>query len=238
MPYRALQADLIIETADTLALRITERFPEAGFSGVARELAALGRDIAADTTTIAHPVVWLRVVIGAIVTLGAAAFAFIAGNAVLPDGSARLGAFELVQGVEAAINTAVLLGAGLFALVKLEERLKRQRVLKGLHGLRSLIHVIDMHQLTKDPATFGAEFAPTAHSPKRRLTRAELSRYLDYCSEMLALTGKFAALYAQALSDAVVVDAVNDIETLGSNLSRKVWQKIALLAGGGGARRG
>jgi hypothetical protein len=26
-----------------------------------------------------------------------------------------------------------------------------------------------------------------------------------------------------------VVDAVNDIESLGSNLSRKIWQKITLI---------
>jgi hypothetical protein len=30
----------------------------------------------------------------------------------------------------------------------------------------------------------------------------------------------------------VVVDAVNDIETLGTNLSRKIWQKIMLIDAG------
>jgi len=28
-----------------------------------------------------------------------------------------------------------------------------------------------------------------------------LCRYLDYCSELLSLTGKLAALYAQSFSD-------------------------------------
>ena len=46
---------------------------------------------------------------------------------------------------------------------------------------------------------------------------------------MLSLTGKVAALYAQELDDPVVVEAVNDIEMLATNLSRKVWQKIAIL---------
>ena len=46
---------------------------------------------------------------------------------------------------------------------------------------------------------------------------------------MLSITGKLAALYAQALNDDVVVNAVNDIENLGTNLSRKIWQKIMLV---------
>ena len=44
--------------------------------------------------------------------------------------------------------------------------------------------------------------------------RHELMRYLDYCSEMLSLTNKLAALYAQNLPDSVVIDTVNDIEEL------------------------
>jgi hypothetical protein len=61
------------------------------------------------------------------------------------------------------------------------------------------------------------------------MKRFELTRYLDYCSEMLALTGKLATLYAQSLPDQVVIDAVNDIEILTANLSGKIWQKITIL---------
>jgi hypothetical protein len=61
------------------------------------------------------------------------------------------------------------------------------------------------------------------------MTAFELSRYLDYSSEMLSLTGKIAALYAQNFDDAHVVAAVNDIEDLTSGLSRKIWQKIMIL---------
>lgn len=86
-----------------------------------------------------------------------------------------------------------------------------------------------MHQLTKDPAALSGAFTPTAHSPQRIEDPAELARYLDYCSEMLSVTGKLAALFAQAIQDEVVTSAVNDIEDLGSNLSRKIWQKITLI---------
>jgi hypothetical protein len=46
---------------------------------------------------------------------------------------------------------------------------------------------------------------------------------------MLSLTGKLAALYAQSVNDTVVVEAVNDIENLATNLSRKIWQKIMMV---------
>ena len=86
-----------------------------------------------------------------------------------------------------------------------------------------------MHQLTKDPSLVLGRDHDTAASPKREMTAFELGRYLDYSSEMLSLAGKVAALYAQDLDDPVVVEAVNDIEMLATNLSRKIWQKIAIL---------
>jgi hypothetical protein len=63
----------------------------------------------------------------------------------------------------------------------------------------------------------------------RHLSRAQLTRYLEYCAELLALVSKLAALHAQDLQDAVVLEAVNDVETLTADLSRKVWQKITIL---------
>ena len=86
-----------------------------------------------------------------------------------------------------------------------------------------------MHQLTKDPSMGVNVGSDTPSSPRRTLTRFELTRYLDYCSEMLSLTSKVAALYAQALPDPVVTDAVSDIERIASGLSQKIWQKIMIL---------
>jgi hypothetical protein len=61
------------------------------------------------------------------------------------------------------------------------------------------------------------------------MTLFELSRYLDYCSEALSLTGKVAALYVQRFDDAVALDAVNEVEQLTTGLSRKIWQKLTVL---------
>ena len=61
------------------------------------------------------------------------------------------------------------------------------------------------------------------------MTRFELGRYLDYCSELLSLVSKIAALYVQRFDDEVVLGAVNEVETLTNGLSRKIWQKIMIL---------
>ncbi len=117
-------------------------------------------------------------------------------------------------------------------LARWETRLKRARTLRHLYELRAFAHVIDMHQLTKDPSIVLGGGGPrtTASSPQRPMSEFQLSRYLDYCSEMLALTSKLAALYAARSRDAEVVDAVNDVETLTSDLGRKIWQKITILS--------
>jgi len=144
----------------------------------------------------------------------------------------QIGSTELLsvlQAVEAAANIVVLLGAVLFFLISLETRLKRNRSLRDLHVFRSIAHVIDMHQLTKDPSSVLASECATASSPQRTMSSFELTRYLDYCSEMLSLTSKLAAVYAQNLPDPVVIDAVNEIESLTTNLSQKIWQKITIL---------
>jgi hypothetical protein len=91
------------------------------------------------------------------------------------------------------------------------------------------MHVIDMHQLTKDPSAAVSVGGKTASSPARTLTPYELSRYLDYCAEMMSLTSKVAVLFAQSLPDPVVTDAVSDIERIASGMAQKVWQKIMML---------
>lgn len=227
MPYTMLNPDKIIKTADILETRVTERFPNASLVGVAAELKAIAIDAKLRAEKLSEPIQWLRVATFASVFLGIMVFFFI--GTFLNFDRIATGAFDFVQGIEATINAVVLAGLGLITIAKSEERIKRRKVLDGLHGLRSVIHIIDMHQLTKDPVSLRTGFKPTPSSPERKLTPNELVRYLDYCSEMLSLTGKISALYAQAVPDMEVVNAVNDVEALGGNLSRKIWQKIMLI---------
>jgi hypothetical protein len=227
MPFRSLDPQKILTTTERLERRIVERFPDRGLAAVAREVTALARTVDREVAGLEPPIWALRLLVGAIVLAGAAVFLWI--GSIIPLNQVGRDTFDSVEGVEAAINTILLAALGLIALVRLEARVKRQRVAKGLHALRSVIHVIDMHQLTKDPVTLSPDFQPTEASPHRDMTAVEMSRYLDYCSELLAITGKLAALYAQAVPDEGVASAVNDIEVLGSSLSRKIWQKITLI---------
>ena len=227
MPYTSLNPEKIISTAEKLENRISERFPNASLVGVASELKSLAVQTKSEAEKLEQPIRWVRIATAASVFFGIIVFFFI--GRFLTFDRIDTGAFNFVQGLEAVINAIVLIGLGFITIAKSEERIKRKKVLGGLHRLRSLIHIIDMHQLTKDPVMMRETFKPTASSPKRTLKPAELVRYLDYCSEMLSITGKTAALYAQAVPDTEVVNAVNDVEALGGNLSRKIWQKIMLI---------
>ena len=130
---------------------------------------------------------------------------------------------------EALFNDLILIGAAIFFLITFETRLKRKRALDALNDLRVIAHIIDMHQLTKDPNLVQGTHHSTTSSPKRTLSKFELQRYLDYCSEATAIISKVAALYAQSLNDDIVISAVNEIEVLCTGLSRKIWQKIMIL---------
>jgi hypothetical protein len=139
----------------------------------------------------------------------------------------RLGNF--IPLLESGINDVILIGAGIFFLISAETRIKRRRVLNSLHRLRVFAHIIDMHQLHKDPERVRQRGDITPSTPRIDLTPFELSRYLDYCSELLSLTGIIAGLYAQNSEDPVLVDAVSDIEQITNGISRKIWQKLMIL---------
>ena len=113
--------------------------------------------------------------------------------------------------------------------VSWENRIKRNRALIAIHELRAMAHIVDMHQLTKDPERLMSPREDTPSSPERVMSAPELGRYLDYCSELLALTSKIAALFVQQFNDPVVLSTVNEVETLVTGLSGKIWQKITLL---------
>jgi hypothetical protein len=136
---------------------------------------------------------------------------------------------DFVQVSEAGLNEAVLIGAGMIFLTTLESRRKRKRVISAVNRLRSIAHIIDAHQLTKDPAGISSINLSTPHSPQRDLTEFNLCRYLDYCSEMLSLVSKIGFLYVQNFDDAAANNAVNELDNLANGLSRKIWQKIMII---------
>lgn len=225
--YQALDPARIVETLRRLHARVADRFPQSGLAKVCAEAVQTAERTAAQAAAIAKPNALLRIGVGALIVAGAAAQ--IGAARLLHIESASLDALGLVTGLEAAVNLLILFGGGVWFLLTIEERIKRQKVLAALHELRALAHVIDMHQLTKDPTIVLGPHLATQASPARAMSEFELARYLDYCAEMLALIGKLAALYGERMRDPVIIDAVNDLENLTANLGRKIWQKIMII---------
>ena len=235
MASTTLEPKLIVNTIELLNKRIEERFPDAGLKDVCTNVLKLAKNMESRAVWIGKPVVWLRLVtwlvIAAIITLTVGPFVW-ALLSPAAESMEPLGLSDLIQLMEAAINDVLLIGAAIFFLLTTETRYKRTRALKALHEIRSIAHVIDMHQLTKDPHRIlnGEQYRNTPLSPKMEMTRFELHRYLDYCSEMLALLGKIAAVYVQEFDDGVALASAAEIETLTTGLSSKIWQKIGILS--------
>jgi len=225
--YRTLDAPKIIDTIATLQTRIGERFPDSGLCRVSGELLAASRESQKRCAWIQKPQILLRAGVGFVIAV--IAVGLVETLLAMDFGQMKMGLGDFVQILEAGMNATVLIGASILFLITVETRIKRARALKAVNELRVLAQVIDMHQLTKDPERVLGAWTSTAHSPKQTMSAFELIRYLDYCSEMLSLCAKVAALYGQSFPDDVVLNSVNDLETLTTGLSRKIWQKIMIL---------
>jgi hypothetical protein len=227
--YSELDPKHILSTLEKLQFRISERFPGSGLGKVAGELYEVSLAIVDLVKKLSRPLWSIRLLtFAAIATLiGLTAWLCTVTLRYIPAGESGL--VEILQGAESAINEAIFLSLAVLFFATLENRIKRKAALKSLHRLRSIAHVVDMHQLTKDPGYLMAKHKNTKNSPERNLTPADLTRYLDYCTELLAINSKLAALHVQHLQDSEVMKTVNEVEMLSHELSNKIWQKIMIL---------
>lgn len=217
----------VVETIGRLVARVFERFGDCGLYRVCAQLHQIAKEDTRRAVGIARSYMWLRALVFAILVTGLAVLGWML-TLIDFTKTAADNVYSVAQGIEAAANLTVLTGAAMLSLLKLEERFKRRRALAALHELRSIVHVIDMHQLTKDPSKFTVR-ANTPSSPPLLLNKFQMTRYLDYCSEMLSLTSKVAVLFGQSLDDRAVAEVVSDIERVSAGLSQKIWQKIMIL---------
>jgi len=227
LQYDRLKAYQVEETVKRLQARILERFPNSSLAHVCDELGNTATEAKATVRKLREPIRWVRIVSWLLIISVVLVVAELTYVALTSEVERELA--NIVELISNSISTIVYVGAAIFFLSSLESRIKRRRAMTHLHTLRSYAHIIDMHQLTKDPAALMHGAAPTASSPERTMTQQELARYLDYSNEMLALVGKIAALYAESFQDQVALTTVNEIETLTTGLSRKIWQKLMLL---------
>jgi hypothetical protein len=223
-----LRVDRVIATAERLEQRNRDRFPESGLCRVGAQMIEVARDGETRLDRLSRPIWPVRIVTG-ILCLAAVALGILAVVFPLwmsPEVGNRA---DVIQAILAVLDEIVLLGVAILFLLGREGRIKRSVALRALYELRSMAHIIDMHQLTKDPEVVLHEDPARPSSPGRTMTRFELGRYLDYCSEMLSLTSKMAALHLQDLRDPVVLGAVRDVESLAGTLQNKIWQKKQIL---------
>jgi hypothetical protein len=222
-----LMPERVIETLETLQSRILERFGICGLANVCAQLCKIAREDTQRAASIGRSYIWLRILVFVLLASGIAALVWVLSQIDFTKAESD-SVYSILQGLDAAANLTVLTGAVMIFLLKVEERLKRHRALAALHELRSIVHVVDMHQLTKDPSKFIVG-GNTPSSPPLLLNEFQMTRYLDYCSEMLSLTSKVAVLFAQSLDDQAVAEVVSDIERVAAGLSQKIWQKIIIL---------
>ena len=116
---------------------------------VCEELLTLARTSKDRAMEIARPYYGLR--IGGALIIVASLGALLYSVSTLDVSLHGLNVGELMQATEAGLNNLVFIGAAVFFVMTFEARLKRGRIREALNELRSIAHVIDMHQLTKDP---------------------------------------------------------------------------------------
>ena len=231
MGLERLESAKVLTTVEALHVRIATRFPERGLVKVAEELLGLIRESSDSGERHRRRLLWVRAASRALIAafLALTLIAIIWALATAFGDTTLKGGAQWLPLVESTVNDLIFTGVAIFFLYTIPERLLRSRALQVLHRLRSLAHIIDMHQLTKDPEWLRTGFTPTSASVRLTLEADDLVHYLEYCSELLSLVGKTAALCAEDSQDDVVLDTVSTVESLTVDLDRKIWQKIQVV---------
>jgi len=164
-----LDAGAVVATVGRLRSRIDERFPGSGLAALCRELERIAGQTRERAAWIARPILALRAGVALLLLLIAAGLAGTVASVRKPK--EPLEAFQFVQVLESGINDVVLVAAGAFFLLTLETRIKRRRALGAIRELRAVAHIIDMHQLTKDPEWIVTPGRESALVPDRMLSR-------------------------------------------------------------------
>ena len=228
--YFELDDHEIIKTTQILQARVEERFPGSGLAKVAGKVASIAQGSQQRIHKLVQPYWPLRILTFVLMGLTLALLGYVISGMITWDApDSPIGFVDFIAVLEPALGATVFMTAYFVFVSTFENRWKQQAALRAINELRSLAHIIDMHQLTKDPERMLVSGPDTMSSPKRTMSLFEMGRYLDYCSELLSLVSKIGSLYAQAYPKSVVLTAVDEVEMLATGLSRKIWQKIVLL---------
>lgn len=223
---RKLKASKLLTTIEGIRQRLDKRFPGAGLSLVAGQVAKITEEAVERAKIIARPDWRLRA--GLAVAVVVCIVAVVVYTQDSPDQTSRWQ--SLLQFLDVAKGSAAVLLAAAAFLFTLETRLKRRRTMQAVHELRAVAHIIDMHQLGKNPDRLGDPDQPVLIGESGKPASADdLGRYLHYCTELLAVISKIGQLYVQDFPDTAAMTAVDHFEDLATGLSGKIWQKLMIL---------
>lgn len=226
--YRTLDPGRLTQTTEKIVAQIDETFPGSGLAAVAHSFREQAVESIEKAKGLRAPLWKIRCVSAFLILLSVIWVVIVPFFVNFQESVSSW--TELAEGTDAALHLLVILGGGIFFIASWETRKKRDAALDALSELRSLAHIIDMHQITKDPGLEHIQDLPEGVEDTRTVrSDAQLALYLDFSSDMLSIIGKLAALYAENLHDRVVLDAVNEIESLSNGLCAKLWQKIMII---------
>jgi hypothetical protein len=126
-------------------------------------------------------------------------------------------------------GAGMYLFGGLVFLFTLEARFKRLKAMRAIHELRAVAHIIDMHQLAKDPALEKFHIHLDAKGNLTANRQQHIEKYLHACIALLAIVSKIGQLYVEHFPDTTAIHSVNDFETICTGLSNKIGDKLLVL---------
>ena len=212
----------IILTAEHLARRVSDRFPESNLAGLAANLAEIARVTDERARRARRPNRFVRgagLLAGA---LGVLALGHIVDHihTRLINDHLEFGTIsDLFQAADAAFNLLVALAGALWFLVTLEARVKRKQALAHIGELLEFIQLIDVTQLYYTPEMYKSNASPDSTPPRFDHT------YLLLCNEMLGLIANLAPLYTRGNMDDSVWRATSDVVMLANAIEGRLFSK-------------
>lgn len=217
MKYNTLIVDHVIRTIRRMDSQIDTYFPDRNLANLSSSIIEFAIRHESDLERIDRPNIPIKLAIGlAISLMSGLVIYWLYELFIQNDGS---GIIFQPQDLDAFINILIFGSAITWFLLNWQAKSKRRFIIGRINELRSFGHVIDMHQLTKDPF----------FDDEMEMSDDDLIRYLDYCGDLLSCCSKLAATYLEHTDDELVVQYVNEFEALTGQFNRKIWQKITIL---------
>lgn len=212
-----LDPSRIVETAENLARAIDERLPGSNLSGLGHELVQIAHGSEERADRARQPIYAVRAASLASIAASAALLAVIGLHVHTRWEFATI--TEVFEATDAGFNLIAILAGALWFFGSFEARIKRRRVLESIEELREFIHVIDVTQLYYTPDLYRPDAEPTLGGRKLDYT------YLLFCTQMLAVIGNLAPLYARGATGDAVLRASSDVELLANSITVKLQAK-------------